>query len=107
VLFPVRFLYTARTGQMGRNEAAVTHFTATETGPVADLARQGLAWREEPPDPNDPSVLAILERGLLPLYRLFVEEYAVRLGQEGELDRARAFEAWRQRLAEGETGTDR
>jgi hypothetical protein len=106
VLFPVRFLYTARTGQMGRNEAAVTHFTATETGPVADLALRGFAWREEPPDPNDPSVLAILERGLLPLYRLFVDEYAVRLGQEGELDRARAFEAWRQRLAEGETGTD-
>jgi len=104
VLFPVRFLYTARTGQMGRNEAAVTHFTAPETGPVADLARQGFAWREEPPDPNDPSVLASLQRGLVPLYRLFVDEYAERLRQEGELDRARAFEEWRQRLAEGEAG---
>jgi predicted nucleotidyltransferase len=99
VLFPVRLLFTARTGQIGRNEAAVEYFTAVETGPAADLARNGFTWREEPPDPSDPAVVDRLEKGLLPLYRLFLDEYAVRLQQYGEFELAHAFEQWRQRLA--------
>jgi hypothetical protein len=98
VLFPVRFLFTAQTGQIGRNEAAVAHFTAVETGPDADLARAAFAWRKEPPDPGDRAVLDLLERGLLPLYRRFLDEYATRLRHYGEVDRARAVEEWQRRL---------
>jgi hypothetical protein len=98
VLFPVRFLFTARTGQVGRNEAAVAHFTAVESGPAADLVRNALAWREEPPDPSNRAVLEVLELGLLPLYRLFLAEYALRLRQYGEVDRARAVEEWQRHL---------
>ena len=98
VLFPVRLLFTARTGQIGRNEVAVEYFTAVETGLAADLARIGFTWREEPPDPSDPTVLDSLEKGLLPLYRLFLDEYAERLRQYGELELGHAFEQWRQRL---------
>jgi len=39
-----------------------------------------------------------LEKGLLPLYRLFLDDYAVRLRQYGELDLAHAFQEWRQHL---------
>jgi len=98
VLFPVRLLFTAQTGQIGRNEAAVVYFTGVETGPAGDLARNGFTWREEPPDPNDPAVVDSLEKGLLPLYRLFLDGYAVQLRQYGEFDLAHAFEEWRQRL---------
>jgi hypothetical protein len=38
VLFPVRFLYTAETGEVGRNETAVGHYTKTREGPAAQLA---------------------------------------------------------------------
>lgn len=98
VLFPVRLLFTARTGQIGRNEAAVEYFTVVETGPAADLARTGFTWREAPPDPSDPAMVDSLEKGLLPLYRLFLDEYIMRLRQYGELDLVHAFEEWRQRL---------
>ncbi len=98
VLFPVRLLFTAQTGQIGRNEAAVEYFTAVETGPAADLARNGFTWREEPPDPGDPVVVDSLEKELLPLYRLYLDDYAVRLQQYGELDLVHAFQEWRQRL---------
>lgn len=97
-LFPVRFLYTARTGQIGRNEAAVEYLTEAESGPAVDLARQAFAWREEPPDPSDRAALDALEKGLIPLYRLFLDDYALRLRQYGELDRARAYEEWRKDL---------
>lgn len=39
VLFPVRFLLTARTGEIGRNEQAVKHFAAGPERPAAALAR--------------------------------------------------------------------
>jgi hypothetical protein len=99
VLVPVRFLFTARTGQVGRNAAAVAHFTAAETGLVADLARAALRWREEPPDPGDPMAVGMLERGLIPLYRLFLDEYAVRLREYGAGTAAHALEEWRRRLS--------
>lgn len=98
VLFPVRFLFTARTGHIGRNQAAVEHFTAHESGPAADLARAALAWRDQPPAPCDPVVLRLLTHGLVPLYRLFLDEYASQLQAYGESDAARAFQTWRHRL---------
>lgn len=98
VLFPVRFLFTARTGQIGRNQAAVEHFTAHESGPAANLARAALAWRDQPPDPADPTVLALLTQGLVPLYRLFLDDYATRLQDYGEPGTALAFQAWHHRL---------
>ncbi len=100
VLFPVRFLFTARTGKVGRNQAAVDHFTAHESGPAADLARAALAWRDQPPDPSDPAVLTLLAQGLLPLYRLFLDDYATRLREYGEPEAARALQTWRHRLDE-------
>ena len=98
VLFPIRFLFTARTGHIGRNQAAVEHITAHESGPTADLARAALAWRDHPPDPGDPTVLRLLTQGLVPLYRLFLDEYASQLQAYGVPDTARAFQAWRHRL---------
>src|SRR5438874_1872429 len=37
VLFPVRFLYTARTGEIGRNHDAAEHLVRDYPGAVADL----------------------------------------------------------------------
>ena len=99
ILFPVRFLYTARTGEVGRNQDAVEHFAAVETGPAANLARDALAWRTLPPDPHDPAVIATIADGLLPLYRLFLEEYTARLREYGELDLAGQFLEWSLRLS--------
>ncbi|OGA47136.1 MAG: hypothetical protein A3F74_27815 [Betaproteobacteria bacterium RIFCSPLOWO2_12_FULL_62_58] len=98
VLYPVRFLFTARTGQIGMNNQAVEYFVTVETGPAADLARKGLEWRFEPLDPRDRRVVAVLESGLLPLYRIFLDDYERRLREYGELDLAQAYGEWRQCL---------
>lgn len=99
VLYPVRFLYTARTGQVGVNHKAVEHFSAVTTGMPAALARSALAWREAPPDPGDGAIAEALRKGLLPLYRVFLEDYEQRLRGYGELDLAQAYCEWRQQLA--------
>ncbi len=99
VLFPVRFLYTARTGLIGRNDAAVAYFLQTESGPAAGLAGEAFLWRYRPFEPGDPWVRGMAARGLLPLYRLFVDDYGRRLRSLGEDELARAFEAWHARLS--------
>jgi hypothetical protein len=99
ILFPVRFVYTARTGRIGRNDAAVEHFIQTERGAVAELVLSAFHWRYAPFEPGDPAVLEQARRGLLPLYRLFVDDYEPRLRSLGEGGLAAAFAAWREALS--------
>lgn len=98
VLFPVRFLFTARTGAVGRNEAAVNHFAAGPERPASRLARMALAWRDAPPKPSDRNAVAALARGLLPLYREFLLDHEPRLREYGRPDLVEAFQKWRLRL---------
>jgi hypothetical protein len=97
VLFPVRFLFTARTGEVGRNEAAVAHFAADSKSPAAELARRALAWRNAGAvDPQ--AAMPALAAGLLPLYEEFVADHEGRMREYGRPDLAGAFAQWRQRL---------
>lgn len=99
VLFPARFLYTARTGEVGINQRAAQHFAASETGPAAELVRQALAWRTAAPQRREPGVAELLRNGILPLYRVFVGEYEKRLRAYGERELAQAYRQWRRALA--------
>jgi predicted nucleotidyltransferase len=98
VLYPVRFLFTARTGQIGMNDEAVNYFSAVTDGPVAELARKGLEWRFEPPHPDDRAVVELLRNGVLPLYRMFLADYERRLHEYGEPELAQVYREWRERL---------
>jgi len=99
VLFPVRLLFTARTGQVGMNDEAVEHFLAVECGPAAELARKSVEWRSTPPEAGDHAVAALLQQGALPLYRIFINDYERRLREYAERDLAQAYREWRQQLA--------
>jgi len=98
VLYPVRFIFTARTGQIGMNDEAVNYFSTVEDGPMAQLARKGLEWRFEPPHSGDLAVVELLRNGVLPLYRMFLADYERRLLEYGEPELAQSFREWRQRL---------
>ena len=100
ILFPVRFLFTARTGEVGRNEAAVAHFVARSESPAAELARLALEWRNAGEVPSRASAARALAAGLLPLYEEFVSDYQGRL-RERRPDLAEAFGKWRRLLASG------
>ncbi len=100
ILFPVRFLYTARTGEIGRNHDAVNHFVAVESGPMAELAAAALRWREAAPAPDDAAAVALVGAGIRPLYRRFVEDHEQRMRDYGEAELARRLAAWRTALGE-------
>src|SRR5439155_13409868 len=67
VLFPVRFLYTAATGGVGTNDAAVAHYLVDPAAPAHELVAAAFRWRTEPP--ADPAAATdLLRRQLLALY---------------------------------------
>lgn len=70
VLFPVRFLFTLRTGEIGRNDDAVGWYA--EHGDNVDLVRAAGRWRHDglPADPAE-----LTADTLIALYREFVDAY--------------------------------
>ena len=99
ILWPVRFMFTARTGDVGRNDAAVEHFAATNKASAScDLVRLALKWRDAGPAPEATRALAAIAAGILPLYCEFLSDYEPRLRELARADLADSFYAWRQKL---------
>jgi hypothetical protein len=99
-LFPVRFLFTARTGLIGQNKASVDHYLAvTPDGPAADLARAGLRWRTQWSGSDCGNAARLLESGAIVLYQEFAAEYAGRLRGMGRADLARELSSQAAALA--------
>lgn len=97
VLFPVRFLYTAATGEAGLTALAVEHYLATPGVPAAALVTAALAWRTRPP--ADVSAAAALAgRELIPLYVHYIDDHVPRLLAVAQIVLAGRFRQWRARL---------
>jgi hypothetical protein len=96
VLFPVRFLFTAQTGQVGTNTLAARHYLASPDAPATSLVAAALAWRLEPP--ADGEAAALLGRELVPLYVHYVDDHIARLRAVGHRRLADRFHRWRTRL---------
>ena len=97
VLFPVRLLYTATTGRLGRNDAAAEWYTATPQ-PGRILVDTALRWRTEGID--DPYAAAgLLRRGLLPLYAHAIERLGHHTAQAGHPELATRLARLRAALA--------
>jgi len=96
VLFPVRFLFTAETGQVGTNALAAGHYLASADAPAATLVAAALAWRLEPP--ADDEATALLSRELIPLYVHYIDDHIARLLAVNRHQLAGRFRRWRTRL---------
>jgi hypothetical protein len=96
VLFPVRFLFTAETGQVGSNSGAAAHYLANGYAPGATLVTAALAWRFEPPADDDAT--ALLGRELIPLYMHYIDDHITRLRAIDHHRLADSFHRWRTRL---------
>ncbi|MGO8955769.1 MAG: hypothetical protein ACLQFR_00120 [Streptosporangiaceae bacterium] len=96
VLFPVRFLFTADTGQVGTNTLAAAHYLARADAPAATLVAAALAWRLEAP--ADDEATALLGRELVPLYIHYIDDHITRLRAVNQYRLADSFHRWRTRL---------
>ena len=99
ILLPVRFVFTARTGDVGRNDAAVEHFAAiSKSSASSNLARLALEWRDVGPAPSDKGAISAIAAGALPIYHEFLSDYEPRLREFSRSDLAESFREWRQKL---------
>lgn len=98
ILYPVRFLFTARTGDVGRNDAAVAHFASSRNSDATALARMALRWRDAPPSKPDPDTIHAVAEGVLAIYREFLVDHERRLRELDRPDLAQALARWRQKL---------
>jgi hypothetical protein len=96
VLFPVRFLFTAQTGQVGTNTLAAEHYVANADAPAAALVTAALAWRLGPPPGDEAS--ALLGQELIPLYVHYIDDHIARLRAVHRHSLADSFLQWRTRL---------
>ena len=96
VLFPVRFLFTAETGQVGTNSIAAERYLANARGPAAKLVIAASGWRLEPPAGDEAA--ALLGRELIPLYVHYIDDHIARLRAVSNHRLADSFHRWRTRL---------
>ena len=97
VLFPVRFLFSARTGRVGTNHDAVIHYLEDANAPSTTLVKSALAWRTVPPV-DQATTAELLRTEMLPLYLHYIDEHINRLDGLGEHELAGEFRQWRDRL---------
>ena len=97
VLFPVRFLFTAETAQVGTNALAVEHCLADPRIPAKELIKAAMGWRQIAPQ-HVADAIRLLDEGLIPLYCYFIEDHRQRLSSIGRRDLAKRYERWRARL---------
>jgi hypothetical protein len=98
VLFPVRFLYTAATGQVGINDAAAAWYLSDQNAPSSRLVAAALKWRTIAPT-DEANTALLLREHMLPLYLRYIDDHIARLDRLGEVELALAFQGWRDRLA--------
>jgi hypothetical protein len=96
VLFPIRFLFTADTGQVGTNTLAAEHYLAGEQAPAAELVTAALTWRCAAP--ADDEAITLVSRELIPLYVQYLDDHIARLHAADQHRLADSFQRWRSRL---------
>jgi hypothetical protein len=89
ILFPVRFMYTLRTGRIGLNEGSARWYAA-EGLPGSALALKALEWREDGIGDFELAV-QLVEADLVSLHAECLAEYAKHLDGLGEAPRAAAL----------------
>jgi hypothetical protein len=76
VLFPVRFLYTAATGQVGTNDSATDRYLDDREAPSKELVATARAWRTRTGF-NEACAHDLLRRQLVALYIYYVDDHIV------------------------------
>ena len=79
ILFPARFIYLQRTGEIAGNEESSRYYVDNFKGPDAELIKQGYYWRLNslPIDLN--KVTNYLKEGVILLYINYINIYIQRL----------------------------
>jgi hypothetical protein len=97
ILFPVRLLYTARTGNIGYNQDSVLHYLKMNQGKKSELVECAYHWRQRPPSSTN-GIVDLLIDNLRSLYLEFLEEYYSAMQLYDQQHLANALSHWKNAL---------
>ena len=98
VLFPARFIYLAKTGEIAGNDVSYQYYIDNFSGSDAELVDSGYQWRLNSLPKNLDTVTQKFDKGLINLYHNFIDIYAERMDSYGRYDlKAKLFQ-WRKNI---------
>jgi hypothetical protein len=98
ILFPARFIYLARTGEIAGNDVSYEYYLANFSGPDANLIERGYRWRLDSLPANLDETKNLLESGLIPLYSNFIDVYIDRMESYGATEIREKLEKWKESI---------
>jgi hypothetical protein len=99
VLLPLRFLYTAATGDPGSTDDAIHHHLAHPSPVAGELVRAATRARHGQPGPAE-HLTELLHADLVPLYLHYIDSCLPRL-TPADTDLSHGLTRWRTRLLDG------
>ena len=98
VLFPARFIYLERTGEIAGNDVSFQYYVDHFSGYDAALVQRAYQWRQESLPESSDEVVELLNKGLVPLYCRFIDIYRDCLSHYGEGDLSHRLGSWREAI---------
>lgn len=95
ILFPARFIYLERIGEIAGNEISCQYYIDNFSGDDAKLVRYGYQWRLHSLPEDSSLVTEQLNKGLIELYHNFIEIYIERMRLYGERSLTTNLIQWR------------
>jgi predicted nucleotidyltransferase len=99
ILFPARFIYLERTGQIAGNEESSRYYLDNFRGPDAELIKYGYNWRHNSLPENLNIVANSLKKGLTILYINYINIYIQRMEQYEEYSLKNELIQWKSKIS--------
>lgn len=98
ILFPARFLYLEKTGEIAGNDVSYKYYIDNFSGDDAELVRNGYQWRLSSLPEDSDSVTKDLNKGLVKLYHNFIDIYSKKMESYGLHDLNERLMEWKQNI---------
>jgi len=98
VLFPARFIYLAKTGEIAGNDVSYQYYIDNFSGSDAELVDSGYQWRLNSLPENLDSVTQKIDKGIINLYHKFIDIYAERMDSYGKPDLKSKLIQWKKNI---------
>lgn len=99
VLFPARFIYLAKTGEIAGNDVSYQYYLDNFSGSDADLVDSGYQWRLNSLPDNLDLVTQKIDNGIVDLYHNFIDIYAERMDSYGQNELKSKLIQWKNNIA--------
>ena len=98
ILFPARFIYLAKTGEIAGNDVSYQYYIDNFSGSDAELVDSGYQWRHHSLPKNLDSVTQKIDKGLSNLYHNFIDIYIERMDLYGHFELKSKLVEWRNNI---------